>query len=93
MSIILLCVCTDSTIVWHTSTECTCDEHPEDACSIYLKRGAVRSQQNARDMIRTICPEAHFTPPPPLADCTPPPLPQQVFMLHLEGGVGQSADG
>ena len=31
----------------------------------------------------------HLTPPrTPLADCTPPPLPQQVFVLHLEGGVG-----
>ena len=27
-------------------------------------------------------------PPPPLADCTPPPLPQQLFVLHACWSVG-----
>ena len=26
-------------------------------------------------------------PPPPLADCTPPPFPQQLFVLDLERGL------
>jgi len=40
-----------------------------------------------------LAPGRNLTLPPPLADCTPPPLPQSLFVLEglegsLEGGGG-----